>query len=252
MPGLKVFEGQIAPTLTSQRKKELLQFEKLSGIRFRRSELLNLAFCHRSYANEQSNAIGNNEKLEFLGDSILGLVIAEYLYTSLPDKNEGDLAKIKSFVVSEHSLSDVAKKLSIDTFLLLGKGEDYSGGREKKTLLADAFEAVLGAIYLEAGLKGAKRFIMRFLQPEIKKVLEDKHHKDYKTLLQEHVQKIYKAYPKYQLIKKTGPDHAKIFWMEVVVQGETYGPGEGKNKKEAEQKAARIAWEALDHTDDQQ
>jgi ribonuclease-3 len=251
VPGLKVFEGQIAPTLTSQRKKELLQFEKLSGIRFRRLELLNLAFCHRSYANEQSNTIGNNEKLEFLGDSILGLVIAEYLYTSLPDKNEGDLAKIKSFVVSEHSLSEVAKKLSIHTFLLLGKGEDYSGGREKKTLLADAFEAVLGAIYLEAGLKGAKRFIMRFLKPEINKVLEDKHHKDYKTLLQEHVQKIYKAYPKYQLIKKTGPDHAKIFWMEVVVQGKTYGPGEGKNKKEAEQKAAKLAWEALDPNYDQ-
>jgi len=249
VPGTKVFEGHISPSITSQRKKELVQFEKLIGIRFRRIELLNLAFCHRSYANEQTNSIGNNEKLEFLGDSILGLIIAEHLYTALPEKNEGNLAKIKSFVVSEHSLSNVAKQLSIDAYLLLGKGEDSSGGRDKKTLLADAFEAVLGAIYLEAGIKGAKKFVMRFLLTEIEKVLKDKHHKDYKTLLQEYVQKVYKSYPKYQLVKKTGPDHAKIFWIEVFVQGKSFGPAEGRNKKEAEQKVAKIAYESLEFGD---
>ncbi|NCN04116.1 MAG: ribonuclease III [Spirochaetales bacterium] len=245
MPGTKVFEGQIAPVLSNQRRKELSLFEKRIGIRFRRVDLLNLAFCHRSFANEQANPVGNNEKLEFLGDSILGFLVSEYLYLRLLNKSEGDLAKIKSFVVSETSLAQISKDLEIDKFLLLGRGEDVSGGRDKKALLADAFEAVLGAIYLEVGMKVTKKFVLRFLVPEIQKVLENKHIKDYKTLLQEFVQKEYKSYPRYQLVKKTGPDHAKIFWIEVVVDSTTFGPGQGRNKKEAEQKAAQLAWEAL-------
>ncbi len=242
---LKQAPVQKAPPVTSERKRELQLFEKQAGIRFRRIELLNLAFAHRSFANEIPEDVGNNEKLEFLGDSVLGLVVSEYLYNSLRDKNEGDLAKIKSFVVSEDSLADIAKRIKVDNFILIGKGEEYSGGRSKKALLADALEAIIGAYFVDSGWSASRKFILRQLVPEITKVLEDKHRKDYKTLLQEYVQKNYKTYPRYILTQKSGPDHNRTFWMDVKIQNETYGPGKGKNKKEAEQNAASIAYQSL-------
>lgn len=234
-----------APPVTSERRKELQLFEKQAGIRFRRLELLNLAFSHRSYANENADNVGNNEKLEFLGDAVLGLVVSEYLFNTLSDRNEGDLAKIKSFVVSEDSLADIAKSLRVDNFILIGKGEEYSGGRSKKAILADAMEAILGAYFLDSGFLPSRRFILRVLVPEINKVLEDRHRKDYKTLLQEYAQKRFKTYPKYILVEKTGPDHNKTFWIEVKINDMTFGPGKGKNKKEAEQNAASIAYATL-------
>lgn len=230
------------PDVDSDRKRELLLFEKHVDIRFRKLQLLNLAFSHRSYSNEYQGLVENNEKLEFLGDSVLGMVVSEYLYTQLTDMVEGDFARIKSFVVSEDSLSEIAKKLKIDNFILIGKGEEYSGGRNKKAILADCLEAIIGAYYLDSGLKSVKAFILDSLVPEINKVLANKHKKDYKTLLQELVQKRYKSYPKYTVVKKTGPDHDKIFWIEVEVNGTFYGPGEGRNKKEAEQSAAGLAY----------
>ena len=233
------------PEIDAERKQELQLFEKQAGVRFKKLELLNLAFCHRSFANERHNDIDNNEKLEFLGDSVLGLVVAEYLFNTLTDRAEGDLAKIKSFVVSEDSLAAIARDLRVDNFILIGKGEEFSGGRSKKALLADAMEAIIGAYFLDSGFKSSRRFILRYLVPEINKVLENKHRKDYKTLLQEYVQKKFKSYPKYVLMKKTGPDHSKTFWIEVRVNDETYGPGQGKNKKQAEQEAAKIAFETL-------
>ncbi|MFP4363417.1 MAG: ribonuclease III [Spirochaetia bacterium] len=236
---------QKAPSIDPERKKLLQLFEKNAEIRFRRLELLNLAFSHRSYANEDPATLENNEKLEFLGDSVLGLVVSEYLFRLLPDKNEGDLARIKSFVVSEDSLADIARNIKVNNFILIGKGEEYSGGRTKKAILADAMEAIIGAYYIDSGFKDAKKFILKYLVPEIEKVLEDKHKKDYKTLLQEYVQKHFKTYPKYNLEKKTGPDHNKTFWMKVQIKNNSYGPGSGKNKKEAEQNAAAIAYEAL-------
>lgn len=239
------FSGSIEPA----RRRALSAFEKQAGVRFRRYDLLNLAFCHRSYANENPDQAGNNEKLEFLGDSVLGLVVSEYLYKELSEKSEGDLAKIKSFVVSEQSLAEIAKSIRVDSFLLIGKGEENSGGREKRALLADAFEAIVGALFIDGGFKAAKKFILKQLVPEIEKVLANKHHKDYKTMLQELVQKEYRSYPRYQLLKRSGPDHAKIFWMEVVVNGHSYGPGRGTNKKEAEQAAAKAAWESLSEED---
>ncbi len=234
-------------SITSERKKELQLFEKHAGIRFRRLDLLNLAFSHRSYANENPANVGNNERLEFLGDSVLGLVVAEYLFTELPDRPEGDLAKIKSFVVSEESLAEVARKLKVDNFILIGKGEEYSGGRTKKALLADCLEGIIGAYFLDSGFKDARKFVERYLAPEINKVLENRHRKDYKTLLQELVQKRFKTYPRYELVKRTGPDHNKTFWMEVHINEKVFGPGNGKNKKEAEQNAARIAYLAIAH-----
>jgi ribonuclease-3 len=238
-------ESLRAPQVSPDRKKELQLFEKNAGLRFRRHDLLNLAFSHRSYANESSSKVANNEKLEFLGDSVLGLVIAEYLYELLPQEEEGRLAKIKSFVVSENSLADIARKLKVDNCILIGKGEEYSGGRGKKAILADAMEAIIGAFFIDSGFTKVKKFILRHFIPEINKVLENRHRKDYKTLLQEYLQKRHKQYPKYHLVKKTGPDHAREFWIEVQVLDKSFGPGRGRNKKEAEQKAARLAWEHL-------
>ena len=234
-----------APPISSERHKELILFQKLIGLRFRRFDLLNLAFTHRSYANEYQGDIDNNEKLEFLGDSILGLVINEYLFINLPDRTEGDLSKIKSFVVSESSLEVIAKRIKIDNFILIGKGEEYSGGRTKKAIIGDAMEALIGAYYLDSGFKKVKKFIYQHFLPEINKVLENKHRKDYKTLLQEFVQKKYKTYPKYTITHKKGPDHDKTFWMSVTIKNKTYGPGQGKNKKEAEQNAAMVAYTSI-------
>ena len=231
--------------INGERKKELAAFEKKASIRFRRFDLLNLAFCHRSYTNEVQGVEENNEKLEFLGDSVLGLVTAEYLFNLLPQKAEGDLARIKSFVVSEESLAEIALELGVNQFLLIGKGEENSGGRKKKAILADAMEAIFGAYFLDAGFKETTRFILDLLIPQIEKVLENKHKRDYKSLLQEFSQKQYKSYPKYAVVKKSGPDHNRTFWVEVEVDGGTYGPGKGKNKKEAERSAAESAYKRL-------
>lgn len=231
-----------APRIEARRRRELLLFQSQVGLKFKNLDLLNLAFCHRSYVNESNEDIDNNEKLEFLGDSVLGMVVSEYLYNFLMGKAEGELARVKSFVVSENTLSKIAKVIRIDNFILIGKGEEYSGGREKKAILADCMEAMFGAYYLDSGLKPVKEFILSYLVPEIMCVIENKHEKDYKTLLQEFVQKKYKTCPKYKMIKKTGPDHDRTFVVEVHIRDDVFGPGEGKNKKAAEQSAAAIAY----------
>lgn len=237
------------PKVSSERKRELQLFEKHAAIRFRRLELLNLAFCHRSYANEQPKDIDNNEKLEFLGDSVLGLVVSEYLYRNYYETMvEGDFARIKSFVVSEDSLAEIAKRIKVDNYILIGKGEEYSGGRGKKAILADCMEAIIGSYYLDSGFKSAQEFVLSIMIPEISKVLQNKHKKDYKTLLQELVQKRYKTYPRYTVVKRSGPDHDRVFWVSVSVNDEPYGPGKGKNKKEAEQHAAGIAYQEITQT----
>jgi ribonuclease-3 len=234
-----------AVTLRPERKKELQLFQRHAGIRFRELEFLNQAFTHRSFANELGESTENNERLEFLGDSVLGLAVSEYLYTSLPDQPEGELARIKSFVVSEASLSEIARGLRVDNYILIGRGEEYSGGRSKKAILADCLEAIIGAYYLDSGFQPSRLFVHQMLIPEINKVLENKHAKDYKTLLQEYVQKRMKTYPKYKVVQKTGPDHDRTFWIEVHVGDRSFGAGKGKNKKEAEQEAARIAYEGM-------
>lgn len=232
-------------TLKPERKRELQLFERHTGIRFRELEFLNQAFTHRSFANEPGETGENNERLEFLGDSVLGLVVSEYLYETLPDQPEGELARVKSFVVSEASLSEIARGLRVDNYILIGKGEEYSGGRSKKAILADCLEAIIGAYYLDSGFQASGRFVHQMLIPEINKVLENRHAKDYKTLLQEHVQKRMKTYPRYRVVQKTGPDHDRTFWIEVHVGERSFGAGKGKNKKEAEQEAARIAYEGM-------
>jgi ribonuclease-3 len=158
---------------------------------------------------------------------------------------EGDLAKIKSVVVSEETLAPIAVRIGIDKMLILGRGEELSGGRQKKAILADAVEALFGAYYLDKGYEAAQTFVLSFIAPEIKKVLENKGHKDYKTMLQEWYQKKYKECPRYELVKNTGPEHDKVFWVTVHLKNVSYGPEKGKSKKEAEQNAAKLAYEEL-------
>ncbi len=233
------------PKVTSVRQRELLQFQKKIGLKFKRIELLDLAFCHRSFVNETSEEIDNNERLEFLGDSVLGLVVADYLFRLLISRPEGDLARIKSHVVSEDSLVTVALQIGIDSIVRVGRGEELSGGRQKKALLSDSMEALIGAWYLDAGYSKASKFVLRCFKNLIESVIEDRHKKNYKTLLQEFAQKRYHSCPKYILDKKTGPDHQQTFWITVLVNEVSYGPGSGTSKKSAEQKVAQMAWEHL-------
>ncbi|MDR3145690.1 MAG: ribonuclease III [Treponema sp.] len=232
------------PDPDSARKKTLTAFQKAAGLRFKSLRLLNLSFTHSSVANEAGYK-GNNERLEFLGDAILGAVTAALLYTELADRTEGQLAKIKSVVVSEETLSGLARELGLDNLLILGRGEELSGGRRKNAILADALEALIGALYLDSGYRAAFQFVSRRIGPEIERVLREQHSRDYKSLLQELCQRLYRKYPVYRLVTRSGPDHARLFRMEVQVNGGVFGPGLGKSKKGAEQEAAKIAYETL-------
>jgi ribonuclease-3 len=222
----------------------LAAFQKAAGFKFKNIDSLNLSFMHRSVSNETGNK-ANNERLEFLGDSILGAVCATLLYRAYNDKSEGELAKIKAVVVSEDILSVIALNLGIDKMLLLGKGEEMSGGRTKKAILADAMEALIGALYLDSGYKPAFDFVSGCIQPEIDKVTGTNYHKDYKSLLQEYCQREYHCYPEYVMVKRTGPEHDRTFWMEAHICDKVYGAGTGRNKKSAEQEAAKTAWEQI-------
>ena len=232
--------------LTPERKRQLSLFQKRAGCRFRNIAILDLAFHHRSFSNEafkgeSSCARVNNERLEFLGDAVLGLVTASRLYATRPDSAEGDLAKIKSAVVSEASLSEIALELSIPEMLVLGKGEELSGGRNKKAILADAMEAVIGALFVDSGFKAAESFVVKLIDPQISLVMRSGSWRDYKSILQEYVQKKFKAMPVYKEEGRTGPAHAQVFSISVSVRGKVYGPASGKNKKAAEQAAAEKA-----------
>jgi len=234
-----------APAISSDRERELLVFIRESHIIISNLELLNLAFTHRSYANETSEMVDNNERLEFLGDSVLGMCVADWLFRNLPAKAEGDFSKIKSVVVSEDSLAMIARKLHVDKYLLIGKGEENTGGRDKKALLADCMEALFAACYLDSGFEAAKSFVMRYLAQQIRAVLDDDYHRDYKTSLQEYMQKRWRKVPSYTLVKKTGPEHDYTFFVEVDVNGKVFGPASGVNKKQAEQMAAKLAYDQL-------
>lgn len=223
----------------------LIDFQRKLGITFHNSQLLVTALTHRSASNELQNLNIHNERLEFLGDAILGMVIAEALYRELPDKPEGELARIKSIVVSERTLSDIGFVLGVDTLLILGKGEELSGGRTKRALIADAMEAIFAAVYLDQGFDAIKNLILTLLHPEIEKVLQNKHQHDFKSLLQIVSQKLYKAIPMYVIKSKIGPDHDKTYQIACVFNGEEFSSASGKTKKEAEQKAAELAYHQL-------
>ena len=228
--------------MDKSRKEALMRFCKKVKIRFKDLELLDQAFHHRSITNEKKH-IHNNERLEFLGDSVLGMVTAAYLYNNF-ENPEGDLAKIKSAVVSEKALAPRALEFGIDKLLVLGKGEEATGGRSKPAILADCMEAVIGAYYLDSGYKNAEKYVLEFIIPEIKQTVIDGI-KDFKTHLQELYQKKTKKTPVYELIAKTGPAHAQLFEVQVKLGDKVFGPAKGKTKKDAEQLAAKLALDYL-------
>jgi len=210
--------------------------EETTGCRFKDGSLARLAFTHKSYSAERGT-LGCNERLEFLGDSVLGLAAAHYLYQALPDCAEGTLAKLKSRLVSKPCLAEWARELNLGRHLLLGQGEDSSGGRERESILANALEAFIGALYLDGGFEPAYRFVAGQLAKESLCSQET----DYKSALQEKIQKKHKAAPRYEITQTVGPDHDKTFSVSVRFKNETLGEGKGKNRKEAEQAAAQDA-----------
>ncbi len=216
-------------------------FELKIGYDFKNIELLKTAFTHTSYANERK--ISSNEKLEFLGDAILEFVVSDYLYANYKKLKEGEMTKVRATVVCEESLHQVALKYHFDDLLYLGKGEKISGGNHKKAILADSIEAVIAAIFLDSGLEEAKKFILDNLKEEIEQASKSVGQKDYKTVLQEKLQKHGTVHIEYSIIKEEGPDHDKTFVAEVKCNGKQLAVGQGNTKKQAEMEAARVALE---------
>jgi len=209
-------------------------------------DLLDRAFTHTSYANENRAArVKHNERLEFLGDAVLDLIIGEYLFKTYPQMTEGELTKIKAATVCETSLATCSSKLNFGNYLLLGRGECTSGGRERASILADTFEAVIGALYVNTSYEVTAQFVLSHLQGYLEKAKDGKLGKDYKTMLQEYVQQEGEKQIVYTLLSESGPDHDKIFCMEVRIEGKAYGSGTGKSKKEAEQNAAQVTLDYL-------
>ena len=214
------------------------------GYRFQNISLLQNALAHSSYANERwHDSLKSNERLEFLGDSILGMVVAEYLYRNFPDRPEGELTRMRADMVCENSLAAVADKVGLGQHLLLGHGEERFGGRQRASILADAMESVIAASFLDGGMEAARGIIERFILPNVP--VKRLHNADYKTALQELVQQKKNQILSYVLAGESGPDHDKVFVVEVSLNGTVVGRGTGSSKKRAEQEAARDAITAL-------
>ena len=214
--------------------------EQKLGYKFNNINLLKNALTHSSYANEVRNGFSSNERLEFLGDSVLSIVVSDYIYKHYPNMPEGELTKLRASLVCEKSLCAFSRELELGSYLMLGKGGDKGGGRERDSILADAFEAVLAAIYLDGGMEPARRHVMNFVLRELKHT-DDEVFKDYKTALQEIIQRNPEESVTYILIDESGPDHDKSFTVEVRLNSNVIGKGTGKNKKRAEQMAAKEA-----------
>lgn len=224
--------------------KDFSTFEEKIGITFLNQLLLRQAFTHRSYLNEHRSEVhGHNERLEFLGDAVLELISTHFLYTRFPEKDEGELTAYRAALVNAVILSEVAAHIEMNDYLLMSRGEAKDQGRARGVLLANAFEALIGAIYLDQGYDAAKTFIERFLLPQIDDILERRLWQDAKSTLQEKVQEHQGVTPSYSVMKETGPDHDKHFLVGVFSREDLLAQGEGKSKQEAEQSAARAAIE---------
>lgn len=221
-------------------RENIDKFESVIGYNFNNREYILEALTHSSYSNE-NRKFKYNERMEFLGDSVLGLVISDHIFKKEKKVPEGELTKLRANIVCEGSLSEAAKKIDLGKYILLGRGEEATGGRERKSILADAFEAVIAAIYLDGGIESASKFILNNLSNIIKDSIDGKIFRDYKTQLQEELQKNGTSNIWYKLLGEKGPDHNKTFKMMVGVDEKELGIGEGKSKKEAEQVAAKAA-----------
>lgn len=218
--------------------------EENIGYKFRNITLLQNALTHSSYANEHwHDSLMSNERLEFLGDSVLGMVVAEYLYITFPDRPEGELTRMRADMVCEQALAIVAERLSLGEHLLLGHGEEQGGGRNRPSILADAVESVIAACFLDGGMDAAKQFIKEFVLCNVP--ITHLHNVDYKTALQELVQKKKDQALCYELVGESGPDHDKRFTVAVYLNGQKVGEGIGSSKKRAEQESAHAALETL-------
>ena len=232
----RVFSRHAAP------EDPVEELQQTIGIRFNNNELLRQALTHKSYLHENSAAVGeSNGRLEFLGDSVLGLVVNEFLYLQSPHAEEGELTKMKSLLVSKAVLARRARAMQLGKFLFLAEAEVESGGRERTSIVADSLEALIGAIYLDRGLDVVKKFLEENLLSDSGKIIRDSKHTNYKSILQEFIQGEYRIHPDYRVLSERGPEHEKLFTVEVSVNRRVLGRGEGKNKKEAEQAAARQA-----------
>lgn len=228
-------------------KNNLQVLENTLDVNFNNKKLLIRALTHKSFPNENPDLnLKNNERMEFLGDAVLDLSMSSYLFKKFPDYPEGKLAKMKATLVSAPILADIAQKIKLYKFIRLGKGEEMTGGRERNSILADAMEAVIGAIYLDQGLEMADRFIINNFKEDIKIVHKGDHIRDYKTLLQETIQKTSNKRPEYLVADEKGPDHNKTFVIKVEFNDDILGFGQGSSKKAAEQKAAEAALKDLE------
>ncbi|MBI2020692.1 ribonuclease III [Candidatus Daviesbacteria bacterium] len=226
-------------------KNDFNELEKNLGVKFENPELLKQAFIHRSYLNEVKINLPSNERLEFLGDSVLSLIISNYLYDIRPTDSEGQLTNLRAYLVKTKSLSQAAKKLNLGSYLNLSKGEEQGGGRNNPQLLANTFEAVLGAIFLDQGFEKAQQFVKKTLLSLFEEELKMGPPKDAKSNLQEITQEKFKQSPHYKILKTEGPDHAKKFQVAVFILGKELGKGEGPSKQIAEEQAATQALEKL-------
>ncbi len=217
------------------------EFEEKLGYSFKDKSLLELALTHSSFANE-NKLKKNNERFEFLGDSVLGFVTAEYLFTEFKNRPEGEMTKLRAAVVCEKSLFKFAEQIDLGKYILLGRGEDSTGGRNRPSVVSDAFEAVIAAIYIDGGMEAAKPYILRFIKDAVKR---ETSFKDNKSLLQEEIQKVKGNSLAYEEVGEEGPDHDKTFVFRVKLNGEIIGEGKGKSKKEAEQNAAGNALDKM-------
>ena len=236
--------------MSKNRLKRLADLQEKLHYVFHDLELLSTALTHRSYVNENPHlGASDNERLEFLGDAVLGLCVSDLLMKKHADFDEGTLSKIRSLMVNEKPLADLAVKLGLGECLLLGKGEEHSGGRAKESLLANALEAVIAAIYLDSTFSKTKTFLKQLMKPLLNDETLNTQCFDYKTALQELCQKKYKSAPLYTVLDSSGPDHDKTFEVEVTAGDEIRHIGRGKSKKDAQKQAAQKAWESLDSED---
>lgn len=231
-------------------KRNLEDLEQNIGYIFRDKGLLRNALIHKSFHHEnREEAPSYNERVEFLGDSVVGLIIVEYLFLLEEKYSESVMAKIKSYLVSESVLSDIARSISLSDYLFLGKGEESTGGREKKSILADALEAVIGAVYIDGGLEKTRRMVLKFFAGRIDSAVQSGEFYDYKTELQEKTQLLYATLPEYRVIKEQGEEHRRVFTVAVFLGGKKLGVASGRRKKEAETLAAKKAIERLEESD---
>lgn len=221
----------------------MTEAEKKIGYKFRNILLLGEALTHSSYANEKKTV--SNERLEFLGDSVLSIIISDYIFRKGRDINEGYLTKYRAILVCEHSLAEISKKISLGSLIKLGRGEEMTGGRKRASIVSDAFEAVLASIYLDGGMEAARAWLLPLMKDAIEETLAGEHYEDYKTMLQELVQKGTTGKVTYRIVAETGLDHDKVFEVEALIDDLPHSRGKGQSKKEAEQHAAKVAYEKI-------